>query len=62
MRKGEILMAVGKRKCAVARAYARKGTGKIRINKIPLEVYEPELARMIISEPLILAGNAAKKS
>ena len=61
MRKGEILMAVGKRKSAVARAFAKKGSGNIRINKIPLEVYEPELARMIISEPLILAGDTAKK-
>ncbi len=61
MRKGEIISAVGKRRRAVARAYAKKGSGAVRINKIPLHVYEPELARMIISEPLILAGNVAKK-
>ncbi|HIQ49872.1 MAG TPA: 30S ribosomal protein S9 [Nanoarchaeota archaeon] len=61
MKKGEILIAVGKRKRAVARAFARKGSGRVRINKIPLEVFEPELARMIISEPLILAGDVAKK-
>ena len=57
----KVLMAVGKRKCAVARAYAKPGSGRVRINKIPLEVYQPELARMIISEPLLLAGDVAKK-
>ncbi len=61
MKKGEILTAVGKRKSAVARAYAVKGTGKVIINKTPLNVYANELARMIISEPLILAGEDAKK-
>ena len=33
-----------------------KGTGKVRINKIPLELYTPELAMMKISEPLLIAG------
>lgn len=61
MKKGEILTAVGKRRKAVARAVARKGSGVVRLNKIPLEVFEPELVRMIVSEPLILAGNVAKK-
>ncbi len=61
VKKGEILTAVGKRRRAVARAVARKGSGKVRLNKIPLEAYEPELAKMIISEPIVLAGDAAKK-
>lgn len=61
MKKGEILTAAGKRRKAVARAVARKGSGVVRLNKIPLEVFEPELVRMIVSEPLILAGNVAKK-
>lgn len=61
MKKGDILTAVGKRRRAVARAVAKKGSGNVRLNKIPLESFEPELARMIISEPLILAGNTVKK-
>ena len=61
MKKGEILTAVGKRKRAVARAYGKKGSGRIFVNKIPLEVYGSELTRMIISEPLVLAGDVAKK-
>jgi small subunit ribosomal protein S9 len=61
MKKKDVLMAVGKRKVAVARAFAKKGKGQIRINKIPLDVYEPELARMMIYEPVMIAGNVAKK-
>ncbi len=61
MKKGEIIAAVGKRKRAVARAFGKKGEGRVFINKIPLDVYGNELTRMIISEPIVLAGDAAKK-
>ena len=50
-----------KRKTAVARAVVRKGIGKVRINKKPLEIHTPELARLKITEPLELAGDRAKK-
>lgn len=46
----------GKRKTAVARASLKPGEGRIRINKVPLEIYQPELARLKIQEPLSLAG------
>ena len=52
--------AAGKRKTAIARATARAGTGIVRINSRPLDLYEPELARMRIQEPLMLAGDKAK--
>ena len=47
-------MASGKRKSAVARAYAKKGKGVIRINKISINAY-PEYIREIMAEPLRLA-------
>lgn len=53
----KILLASGKRKTAIARAIIREGKGRIRINKIPLEVYQPELARWKIMEPILLAGD-----
>lgn len=53
--------SVGKRKRAIARAFAKPGSGKVYINKKLLDVIEPELIRMMISEPIILAGNTAKK-
>lgn len=49
----------GKRKTAVARATATKGVGRIRINKTPLEIYMPELARLKIKEALFFAGDHA---
>jgi len=50
------IIVTAKRKTAVARAYIKEGNGKVTINSIPLQVYEPFLARLRISEPLILAG------
>jgi len=51
----------GKRKAAIARAVVREGTGKVTINKIPLEIYSPELARLKIEEPLGLVPDRASK-
>jgi len=49
-------MTTGKRKTAIAKALIKKGRGRVRINRRPLEIYEPELARQKIFEPLILSG------
>jgi len=51
--KPKILLTSGKRKTAIARATVRAGQGRIRINKVPLEIYEPEIARKKIMEPLL---------
>jgi len=55
----KIVNQSGKRKTAIARATIKKGVGRIRVNKKPLEIFEPELARLKISEPLTLAGDVA---
>ena len=46
----------GRRKHAIARAVLNEGRGIIRINAKLLDVYEPELARLRILEPLMLSG------
>lgn len=51
----------GKRKTAVARAAVMKGTGRVRINKIPLEILEPHMARLKIEESLTIAGKKAER-
>ena len=51
----------GKRKTAIARASVKEGSGKVTVNKIPIELYTPELARLKIQEPLGLAGDKAYK-
>ncbi|MCD7781085.1 MAG: 30S ribosomal protein S9 [Methanosphaera sp.] len=49
----------GKRKTAIARGTVKEGTGRIRVNRKPVELYEPELARLKLSEPIELAGDVA---
>jgi len=53
----KIVNSSGKRKAAVARATIRDGKGRIRINKKPIEIIEPELVRLKMSEPLEFAEN-----
>ena len=51
----KIINTSGKKKTAVARATFRKGSGRITINSKPLQLLQPELARMKVSEPLMIA-------
>ena len=51
----KVLVLSGKRKTAIARATVRIGKGRIRINKVPLEIFEPKFARDKILEPILLA-------
>ncbi|MCS7097122.1 MAG: 30S ribosomal protein S9 [Candidatus Methanomethylicia archaeon] len=56
MSEGKALVISGKRKTAIAKAIFRPGNGRVYINGIPLPIYQPELARWKILEPLKLAG------
>ncbi len=51
----KIVNTSGKRKTAIARATVQKGKGLIRVNKKPVEIYEPEIAKWKILEPIRLA-------
>ncbi len=57
--KKAIIHAAGKRKRAVARATLRPGHGTVRINSRNLSIIEPELFRLRLQEPLLLAGELA---
>ena len=57
----KVVHAAGKRKTAIARATVRSGTGVVRINSRNLELYDPEIARLRLQEPLMLAGQKAKE-
>lgn len=54
----KIVNTSGKRKTAIARATLRQGSGIVRINSVPLEIYPNEIVRLKISEPLLLIPNA----
>jgi small subunit ribosomal protein S9 len=53
----KIVQTSGKRKTAVARATVKAGKGRVRVNNVPVEVFEPQIARDKILEPLRLAGD-----
>ncbi len=61
MSKTNVVHTSGRRKFSIARATLKPGKGMVRVNSIMLDVYAPMLSRMKIQEPLILAGDIAKK-
>lgn len=49
----KVIQASGKRKAAIARAILKHpAKGQIKINNVPLNLYEPEIARLRIQEVL----------
>ncbi|MCL5437385.1 MAG: 30S ribosomal protein S9, partial [Candidatus Thermoplasmatota archaeon] len=60
MSDSDSVITVGKRKTAVATAVARKGFGRVRVNNVPIEIVDPQIARSKMMEPLLLAGDRAK--
>ena len=57
----KVINSSGKRKTAIARATVKDGKGRVRINSVPLEILQPELARLKMMEPLELAGDRVVK-
>lgn len=57
----KVLVTSGKRKTAIARATIKPGKGRVRVNKMPLEVVEPEMVRTFMSEPLLIAKQVSEK-
>ncbi|WP_435194092.1 30S ribosomal protein S9 [Natronomonas sp. EA1] len=52
----------GKKKTAIARATVREGTGKVRVNSQPVELVEPEQARLKMLEPFRIADPELRES
>jgi len=56
--KVKFIQSSGKRKTAIARAVLKyPAKGQIKINSVPLQVYEPEIARMRIQEVLEIVNH-----
>ena len=47
----------GKKKTAIARATVREGNGRVRINSEPVELINPEQARLKMLEPFRVGGD-----
>jgi len=59
--KKKVVRAVGKRKVAVARAVLKPGSGRVRVNSKPLELWGQKYYVQKIREPLQLAGDLANE-
>jgi len=57
----KVIHTSGTRKTAKARATLKPGNGIIRINSQLLQHIQPEMIRMKIKEPLLIAGDNAQK-
>ena len=60
-KKPKQIFTTGKRREAIARAKVNAGTGKIFINKVPIDIWGSEPLRMWLKEPLIISGEIAQK-
>ena len=45
----KVVHTSGKRKTAIARGTVKEGTGRVKVNRKPVELYEPELAGDIVN-------------
>jgi len=51
----------GKRKTAVARVWLQPGTGRVTINKRPVDTYiDRETSKMVVFQPLVVTGTFGK--
>ncbi len=57
----KVVVTSGKRKTAIAKATAKPGKGRVRINKIPIEIIHPEMVRLKIMEPLMIAKSLSNQ-
>ena len=53
------MIVTGKRKTSKARVRIADGKGRVRINNTPIHLHKPEMARMKVMEPLMLADEIA---
>ncbi len=58
----KIVISVGKRKTAIARAVIKPGIGRVRINGVPIELWPIEMARLKMMEPLLLLSPKLRES
>jgi len=56
----KVLVVSGKRKTSIARAVIKPGKGRVRVNKVPVELIQPTIARDKIMETLLVAGDVWK--
>ncbi|MDK6028553.1 30S ribosomal protein S9 [Ignisphaera sp. 4213-co] len=58
----KIVLSVGKRKTAIARAVIRPGQGRFKVNGVPVELWPIELAKLKMMEPLNLLSESLRNA
>lgn len=54
-KKEKVVLTKGRKKTSMARVRIRNGNASIKINGRNLDIYQPELAKRVIMEPLVIA-------
>ena len=57
----KVLHTSGSRKMAVARVTFKPGVGKVKLNGVLLDYYQPHIAKLKIMEPFMLGGDKVVK-
>jgi len=60
-KKAKVIVTTGKRKNAIARATIVAGSGLVRINSRPVDVWGNEFLRLRVMEPLLLAADVSPR-
>ena len=55
------IITSGRRKKSVAKAVLYDGNGRLRVNNFDIQTFHPEIARLKIMEPILLAGDIVSK-
>jgi ribosomal protein S9 len=58
----KVIFVKSKRKRAVARASAKGGTGKIRLNGFDINIYEPIQLKRLMLEPVYVSGSTQENA
>ena len=58
-KKPKIIVTTGKRKDAIARATIVGGSGSVRINGVPIDIWSNDFLRMKVMEPLVMAADVS---
>ncbi len=59
--KNQTVHNAGKRKTAIAKATIKPGKGIVRVNHMLIDLIQPRIYQLKILEPVIIAGDIAKK-
>ena len=53
----ELVQTFGRKKTATAVAVVKKGSGQIKVNGSPLNLLQPQVLQLKVSEPLLVLGH-----